>query len=247
MLEIYVHPRCSKSYRVFCLLRSLPPGGQIAFLNVEKRPFYALERGVFSVPAFSLDGRIVLQGYFEDDEVKSLVEQGKVYVKDFEEAYVRLLKSMYHSFTVASAVYLAGDPSILANSASYLLSASGALFVPESERFLRYVASRLGPEVFPQIERDLLRNIAGNFARDLYWLFGETPTRGLAESLGEKYFYTWLLSRASIGRVFVPHSLKKPEVEVRVSKAWSYVLGVIDKVGERVVEEQQKIPADWLS
>ena len=246
VLEIYVHPRCSDSYRVYSLLRSRGLLKQVIFLNVERSPFHALEKGVFSVPAFSLDGRVVLQGYVVDREVRSLVVDGRIQVRDLEEAYARLLKSIYHSFTVASAVYLAGDPSILLGSESYLMSASGAYFVQEGERFPRHVAERLRPSVFPEMERNLLRNIAGNFARDLYWLFGETPTRTLAERMGEGFFFSWLLSRASIGRVFVPHSIDKPGMRERVSKAWSYVLDVVDKVGERVVDEQRGIPADWL-
>ena len=246
MLEVFVHPKCSESYHVYTILKTEGLLGRINFLNVEKAPFHALEKGVFGVPAFSIDGRVVLQGYFEDHEVKSLVAEGRIHVKSLEEAYARLLKSIYHSFTVASAVYLAGDPSIILGSEAYLMSASGAYFVPEGGSFPKYVAERLGPSVFPELERDLLRNIAGNFARDLYWLFGEAPSRTMAEGLGEGFFSAWLFSRASIGRVFVPHSLAGQGVRERVSRAWSYVLGVVDKAGQRVVDEQRGIPAGWL-
>lgn len=242
-----MHPRCADSYRVYRLLSSrTPQSTRITYLDTEKYPFRALEYGVFSVPAFSLNGRLVLQGYFEDEEVVSLASGAGLRVSSLDEAFSRLLKSVYYSLTVASAVYVAGDLSVVAGSKSYLMSASGAFFVPEGEKFPEYAARRLSQTPFSEVEQGLLRNIAGNFARDLYWLTGEVPTRERVEKLGEGFFEAWLLARASIGRVFVPQSSPRPGLRERVSKAWSYVLGVIDKAGARVKEEQESIPQGWV-
>ncbi|MEM3981172.1 MAG: hypothetical protein QXQ34_03145 [Thermofilum sp.] len=245
MLQVYVHPRCSESFHVYQLVTELGLLN-VSFVNTELDPFGALSKGVFAVPAFEKDGKIILQGWFTREDLLSLLKEGVIKVSSKEEAFERLLRSVTASFTVASAVYVVGDLSIVSGSPEYVMSASGAFFLSGGEEFLDYAMWKLRETEFASIEEKLLRSIAANFARDAYWLRGSIPTRRELENMGSGFFETWLAARASIGRVFVPHSYAWEGARERVKRAWSYLLEHIDEIGPRVREEQEGIPRDWI-
>ncbi|QOJ78550.1 hypothetical protein IG193_07275 [Infirmifilum lucidum] len=247
MLTVYLHPRCSDSWHVYKLLEKNSLLELVKLANTEQNPLLALSKSIFSVPAFELSGKVVLQGYFTDEEVISLVRSGKIYVGSPEEALDRLMKSVFSSFLVASAVYLSGSFSVLLDARDYVYSASGALFLPEHETFLELARSKLKAATLGEHdEKYFVRIIAGNFIRDLYWLRGEPLDRSTVENLGYSYFREWMLLRSSLGRVFVPHSRPPAHVEEKVRRAWEYTLDRADTIIARVVEEQASIPDGWV-
>lgn len=245
VFRVYVHPRCFDSYRVYQLAAELHVR-HVSFVNTELDPFGALSRGIFAVPAFEKDGKIILQGWFTQEDFLSLLKEEKVNISSKEDAFGRLLRSIAASFTVASAVYLVGDLSIVAGSPEYLMSASGAYFLSDSEEFIDYATWKLRETEVESIEERLLRSVAANFVRDTYWLRGDVPTRSEVESLGSSFFEAWLAARASIGRIFVPHSYAWEGLHERVKRAWAYLLQHIDEIGSKVKEEQEMIPQDWV-
>uniref|UniRef100_A0A7C3SLG3 Uncharacterized protein n=1 Tax=Thermofilum pendens TaxID=2269 RepID=A0A7C3SLG3_THEPE len=216
------------------------------FVNTELDPFAALEKGVFAVPAVEKDGVIVLQGWTPWEDVLAVIQGGKVKVSSMEEAFDRLLRSIASSFTVASAVYAAGDLSIIAGSTTFILSASGAYFLEDSSSFLNYASTKLRETSLETLEDTLVSVIAGNFARDFLWVLGKPPRRSDLERLGFEGFKLWFTARTSVGRVFVPHSFNWPGLEERLSKAWEYLLENIDEIGVKVAEEQSKLPEGWV-
>ncbi len=247
MLTVYLHPRCSDSWHVYKLLEKNSLLELVKLVNTEQAPLLALSKSVFSVPAFELSGKVVLQGYFTDDEVISLVRSGRIHVGSPEEALDRLMKSVFSSFLVASAVYLSGSFSVLVDARDYVYSASGALFLTEHETFFELARDKLRTATLgEEDEKHFVRIIAGNFIRDLYWLRGEPLNRDTIENLGYSYFREWLLLRSSLGRVFVPHSRPPADVEERIRKAWEYTLHRADTIIARVLEEQASIPAGWI-
>lgn len=245
MLRVYVHPKCSESFHVYQLATELGLLN-VSFVNTELDPFGAFSRGIFAVPAFERDGKIILQGWFTQEDLLCLLKEGAIKVSSKEEAFERLLRSVAASFTVASAVYVVGDLSIVAGSPEYVLSASGAFFLGNSEEFLDYATWKLRETDVTTIEEKLLRSITANFARDLYWLSGEAPTRTEVESLGVRFFKVWLAARASVGRVFVPHAYSWEGLHERVERAWSYLLEHIEEVGPKIKKEQESIPPNWV-
>lgn len=247
MLSVYMHPRCSDSYNVYLLLERNSLLERVKLVNTERNPLQSIRLGVFSVPAFVENERVILQGYLSEAEILSLLTTGRIDVPSLEVAVERLMKSVFSSFLVASVVYLSGSFEPVAHSEDYVLSASGAFFITEQRKFLEVAKERLTTTTFDEsIERSLLRVIAGNFVRDYYWLRGEVPTRESLSKLGEEYFRDWLFLRASLGRIFVPHSQPPEGLKNRVRKAWEYLLERVDTISARVLEEQSKIPNDWL-
>mgnify|MGYP001772551868 CR=1 FL=1 len=250
MITIYAHPRCADSYHIWRLLQQNLLLDSVKFINTQNYPLSALEHSVYSVPAFATDEKVVLQGFFTDEEVLELVKTGYIKVEDEDIAYQRLVKSIFSSFLTASIVYLQGtfEPLIYAN--QYLLSASGASFLPfeRQRKFLELAYTRLKElKVTTEDERKFFRIIAGNFLRDLYWLKKRKISREILESIDESYFYDWFMQRVSLGRVFVPHSQSlPPESSERIRKAWNYTLERFDVLLSKVREEQESIPENWL-
>jgi len=247
MLKIYMHPRCGDSWHVYQLLERNSLLNLVKLTNTEEHPFPALSKGVFSVPAFELKDRVVLQGYFTEEDVILLAKDGRMRIKSTSEALDRLMKSIFSSFLVAAAVYLSGTFKVLLDARDYLLSASGAFFLPEQETFLQAAREKLTQaSIDDSSRRSFHRIIAGNYVRDLYWLTGTPPRRDTIEKLGLNFFCDWLLLRASIGRVFVPQSSPQAGLDVRVREAWEYTLEKADAIAGKVLEEQAKMPRDWL-
>ncbi|MEZ0346715.1 MAG: hypothetical protein ABWK01_09205 [Infirmifilum sp.] len=220
----------------------------VKLVNTEKYPLHALENGVLSVPAFAIENNVVLQGYFTDEDVVHLIQTGAIKIQGFEEAFERLIKSIFSSFLVASTIYLKGSFDVLQFSEKYLLSASGAFFLPERKTFLDMVNIKFRDlKVDSSNERNFLRIIGGNFVRDLYWLRRKLPSHDELQALGIRFFREWLFQRASLGRVFVPQSVTQTQdLEARVEKAWNYILERFDRIASHVLEEQQAIPENWL-
>lgn len=236
MITVYLHPRCSDSYKVFMFLKEKNYLDKVKVVNTERQPLLAVEKSVLGVPAFELDGEVVLQGWVSMDDVEEFFENGKVSVKDFDEGFDRLLKSVWSTFAVASVIFVAGTLDVLVGAERFLLSASGGFFLRDRDGFLRYLENRIRETGFDEVVRGLLRSILGNFLRDVYWMFGKAPNREFVEKLGFEFFRSWLYSRASIGRVFVPQSFGG--ADDRVALAWEYVLKRADRVGPEIVEEQ---------
>lgn len=245
VIRVYVHPRCIASYTIYEKISEQGIAG-IIFVNTELDPLASLEKGVFAVPAVEKDGVVVLQGWTPWEDVLAVVQGGKVKVSSAEEAFERLLKSITSSFTVAAAVYAAGDLSIVAGSTTFMLSASGAYFLEDSAGFLDYAASRLRETSLEALEDKLIAAISGNFARDFLWVFGAAPRRSDLEKLGFEGFKLWFTARASVGRVFTPHSFGWPGLGERLEKVWSYLLENVDTIGAKAEEEQSKIPEGWI-
>jgi len=247
MLKIYMHPRCGDSWHVYQLLERNSLLNLVNLTNTEEHPFLALSKGVFSIPAFELKDRVVLQGYFTEEDVILLAKDGRMRIKSTSEALDRLMKSIFSSFLVVAAVYLSGTFKVLLDARDYLLSASGAFFLPEQETFLQAAREKLAQALIDDSNRKSFhRIIAGNYVRDIYWLTGTPPRRETIEKLGLSFFRDWLLLRASIGRVFVPQSSLPAGLDVRVREAWEYTLEKADAIAGKVLEEQSKIPRDWL-
>ncbi|AKG38176.1 MAG: hypothetical protein ACP5II_01170 [Infirmifilum sp.] len=248
MITIYAHPRCSDSFHVYQLLEQNSLLETVKFVNTETNPLSALEAGVFAVPAFAKAGKVVLQGYFVDEEILELVKAGSILIEDEKSALDRLIKSILSSYLTSSIVYLKGSFDVLLHSEQFLLSASGAFFLPEQRNFLSMAYKYLsGLKITEENERSFHRIIAGNYIRDLYWIRGGNISRTTLESLGENHFREWILQRSSIGRVFVPQSYPlTAEVLDRIHRAWIYTLERSEIIIQRVREEQEKIPKDWL-
>uniref|UniRef100_A0A7C4B9R3 Thioredoxin n=1 Tax=Thermofilum pendens TaxID=2269 RepID=A0A7C4B9R3_THEPE len=245
MIRVYVHPRCIASYTIYEKISEHRITG-VVFVNTELDPFASLEKGVFAVPAVEKDGVVVLQGWTPWEDVLAVIQGGKVKVSSVEEAFERLLKSVTSSFTVAAAVYAAGDLSIITGSTTFMLSASGAYFLEDSSGFLDYAASRLRDTSLEAVEDGLIAAISGNFARDFLWVFGTPPRRSDLERLGFEGFKLWFTARASMGRVFVPHSFSWPGLEERLKKLWEHLLEKVDVLGAKAAEEQSRIPEGWV-
>jgi len=245
VIRVYVHPRCIASYSIY---EKISEQGvtTVVFVNTELDPFASLEKGVFAVPAVEKDGVVVLQGWTPWEDVLAVIQGGKVKVSSMEEAFERLLKSIASSFTVAAAVYAAGDLSIVAGSTTFMLSASGAYFLEDGSRFPDYAAAKLRETGLEAVEEDLVTTISGNFARDLLWVSGSPPRRSDLEKLGFEGFKLWFAARVSLGRVFVPHSFSWPGFKERLEKVWKHLLENLDELGTKVAEEQSKIPEGWI-
>ena len=239
MITVYLHPRCIDSYNVYKHLVEKNYLARANIVNTEVSPLLALEKSVLGVPAFELNGEVVLQGWFELSDVDDLFLEGSVSINGFEEGFERLLKSVWSTFTVASMVYVSGSLEVLASMNKFLLSASGGYFLEDKKGFLSHVKRRLNSTEFNVVERGLLRSILGNFLRDVFWTYKETPDKAFIENLGYREFRKWMFWRASVGRVYVPQSLNYDDS--RLKTAWEYVLERADRVGPKIVEEYEKL------
>ncbi len=85
MITVYLHPRCSDSYNVYMFLKEKNYLDKTRIVNTEKQPLLAIEKSVFGVPAFELDGEVVLQGWVELGDVEELIVKGRAGVVSFEE------------------------------------------------------------------------------------------------------------------------------------------------------------------
>lgn len=99
--------------------------------------------------------------------------------------------------------------------------------------------SGLDPGAFSE---KLLRNIAGNFVRELYWLHGHVPGIDyVCKYYNEDVFLHWLAARASFGRVSVAHVFSSDRVQARVEGAIEYLVSNFEGLREAITREQEKL------
>ncbi len=248
---VYLHKGCSDSYRLFKRLSDAGLAGKVVFLDAEKNPFQAYSKGILSVPAVEWRGAIVFQGRVWFDALRNIVEKGELPRRkvSVEEAVDSFLKGVLSAFTAVAWAYVQWSLRELASFTPFSLAVTGLTLHSGNvekvyEEFKQAVAQREA-ELLEEIRGGMLRSMAGNFARELYWVHGRVPDREETERLYPfKVFSHWLMLRPTYGRVGI--MLRKPEdsLENRLLEAYEYTLSKLDEIKGRVEEEQGRLLRD---
>ncbi len=90
----------------------------------------------------------------------------------------------------------------------------------------------------------MMRNIASNFVRELYWLYErKLDKEDIAKTYPLEVFSHWLMVRGgAVGRVGLRiYPLSDKTVISRISEAYLYLFNNYDSLWEKVVKEQRKL------
>lgn len=247
----YLHKGCSDSYRLFKRLSDAGLAGKIVFLDTEKNPFQAYSKGILSVPAVEWRGAIIFQGRIWFDALRNMVEKGELLRKriSVDEAVDGFLKGVLSAFTAVAWAYVRWSLRELASFTPFSLAVTGLTLhsgdVKKAYWEFRRAVAQCEAELLEEIRVGMLKSIAGNFARELYWVHGMVPDRKETERLYPfKVFSHWLMLRPTYGRVGI--ILRKPEdgLENRLLEAYEYTLSRLEEIKGMVEEEQGKLLRD---
>jgi len=249
-VEIFIHRNCIDCNILLEWLEQKNLLGFVQVIDTELYPFLALERGVLSTPSIFIDGKLYFAGVVDYDELEKILTLDNVTSKriiDKEKLVEKLMEGITNSFAVTAWIYINRDFDALFAQKDFVMAVTGLVDSENSEEmynYLRTVMLRDGEKYLEEWKEVMIRRIASNFVRELYWLYNRKLD---PEDVKKRYpletFAHWLMVRGgAVGRVGLRiHSLSNIEVVSRIAEVYDYLFKNYDEIWSRVIQEQSKI------
>lgn len=217
---------------------------RVKIVDTEKYPFEALQRGVLSTPSIFIDGKLKYAGKVDLQEFKEILKGDVKGNNKASDPVEELMIGVVNSFAVTAWLYLHRNFEALLDQREFVQAVSG---VGDDQRLYDELIERVrskGEELLKKWEERMLRNIASNFVRELFWLYGRKLSWAEIES---KYplevFAHWLMLRGgAVGRVglsIIP--LSNREALSRIRMAYNYLNSHCDELWDKVMKEQWEL------
>ncbi len=241
LATIYLHPKCYSSFKLYKYLIEEGLLDKVKLIDTSKHSFEPLAKGIISVPAVEKDGKIFFQGAVDHALFKKLLS-GKPPHQENLDYKAGLIDGIINSFLASAWVYLTQDLAAVYDLKEFTLAVTGMIFSQDPLGEYERRRAELTALDVASFEKGLIRNIAGNFLRELYWLHGGIPAKDMVERkyTGEVFLH-WLASRASIGRVSVAHTLLDADAAERSEKAREYIFSRYERIAPKIVKEQEEL------
>lgn len=238
--RIYIHPTCYSSYT---LVKYLLDRGLINEVNiVDTSNPSSLDVRILSVPWVTLGSRVIAADPVTGSEIESMIRGA--YKPVVDNPLESFLKTLLASSYASSLALLHGDVSYAVF--RELVEASLRTYYsgvdPES---VAEILRREGRSLYESLEVKLAKVLAVNYVRELYWASSGTLSHEMLVSATNRLSVTsWLLAKASIGRVGLPgNPLKSINVD-----GVELVISILEAEGSKIVEgirrEQETIFSD---
>jgi len=243
---LYVHKTCASSYSLY---RELASRGLLG--SVELRPHHspADEEGrlIWSVPWLTVNGEPAGTDPLPLEVVEAAVSGSRLAPP--RDPAGKFMEAVLHSAIAASMVLVNETLKPVLDEAF----ASAALHSPltgvDPREALAEVASR-EEELLSEWMGKLARAAAISFVREAWWAGGgavsESTLTRLVESGG---FKTWLLGKASVGRLGLPSDPRVVAENRWVAEAENFIVKAAPALIRKVAREQEEILGDqeWMS
>ena len=235
MIRVVIHHTCKSSYTLY---KALKGEAGINFEMATTPYFPYLRQYVLSVPAVFKDGELVLLDPVEPGDVLALREGKTEKELDVEEAVENAVRAVMASQAMLSAVMLYKslrpvlDPEIVA-------VISRARFHKQEHKvgqIAKVLAEREAGILEEHWER-FVKLLTFGLVRELYWLGIDV------EEVEKSHVKMWLLAKATVGRLGLPHPVPKVPEEV-ADAVWAVLKESGRRYLDRVIEEQQIIQSD---
>jgi len=242
MLKVIVHPTCPSSRSLLLGLEERGLLGKVdVVVAVDPWRSTSISRGiVWSVPwVIRDDGTPIAADPVSTDELEVIIQGGDMNIsKDPMDAFVEaVLHSGYA--TVVSLLHESLEPVLDLGFVSAALRSP--LTHEDPDAFIKSVRRELD-SLYSRIRGKLLRAAAIGFARDLYWALGR---RIDGETLGRAAtswnVATWMIAKASIGRIGLPSIPGKPRAAGEIA---DFLARTSNGLARRIRKEQEEIVSD---
>ncbi|MGQ4832719.1 MAG: glutaredoxin domain-containing protein [Candidatus Asgardarchaeia archaeon] len=247
MIEIIIHKTCPTSLKVVKFVREHNLSEKTVIIDAAERPYYAITKGVISVPAIFVNGKIIAMGPVDFDSLYERLTTGRVYVEDIDAKYgmKQTFIAILDALGTASWVYLKEDIKEILEYRLLVEPTIGIVDWEESrkEEYLKdvydYFLSK--KETFLKTySKYFFKNFTKNFIREYYWRTGEFPSESVFDVYTEDVFGHWLATRGTIGRIGLRlEILQDPHKKELVHKAYVAVKESFPKIRDEVVKEQE--------
>ncbi len=242
---IYVHKTCASSHGLY---RSLASRGLLG--SVDLRPAVAPvdDSGhlIWSVPWLLVDGEPAGTDPLGLEVVEAAIRGERLEPPgDVGEAF---MEAVLHSALAASIVLVNGSLRPVLDERFVSAALHSPLTGVDPSEAAREIAGR---------EEDLLsgwlgklaRAVAISFVREAWWASGGNLTAAAVSKLVESGgFKTWLLGKASVGRLGLPGDPRDLAENPRVAEAEDFIVKAAPALVRRVAREQEEVLGDeeWM-
>ncbi len=242
---IYVHKTCASSYGLYRELAS-----RRLLERVELRPTIApvdeTGRLIWSVPWLLVDGAPAGTDPLSFEVVKAAIAGERVEApRDVGEVF---MEAVLHSALAASIVVVNGSLRPVLDEGFVSAALHSPLTGVEPSEAARAIAER-EQELLEAWLGKLSRAVAISFVRESWWASGgainASSLTKLVESGG---FKTWLLGKASVGRLGLPGDPRDLAENPRIAEAEDFIVKAAPALIRRVAREQEEVLGDqeWM-
>ncbi|MCC6041667.1 MAG: hypothetical protein LM554_00760 [Desulfurococcaceae archaeon] len=199
-VEVLIHPTCLSSYRLIKKLIEKNTISRVKLVSMENL-FQIINYKAWSVPWIIVDGQAAATDPVEYPELEAIIENRELVVRDPLEAFKN---TIIHSGYLSSIVALWGSINPILNNEVI----SVAIREPITKINVEYVKERIvekKEEIYREIIDVVYRTLGIAFVRELLWASrGELTEDDLTKYVDPLIVKTWLIAKASIGRIGLP-------------------------------------------
>ncbi len=210
MVKLYVHRLCLSSYTLFKELKARDMLGKVKFVDVSNN-LRVVRKGVFSVPALEVKGRLVAVDPIDVELIEAIVfneDLSRFAPKTVEEAVEAFFKSLYASGYLSCVSLIHGLEVILKDvSVLKLLTRLSLGSTLKTSEVVEGVRKQLTKDEGNKVRNSLLNVCFKNYVRELIWLNPKASYEEIRNLLNENNVASWLLAKASVGRALIPNNL----------------------------------------
>lgn len=249
-VEIFTHRTCTECNMLLEFLEQKSLLGKVTVIDTELYPFIAFERGVISTPSVFIDGKLVFAGVVDYEELEKLLRGENVKVTiNKDELVQKLMFGIINSFAATAWLYVNRDFDAFMAQRDFVLAVTSLSLVDQQTaneyyNYLRNVMVKEGEKYLEEWKDKMLRVIAANFIRELYFLYERKLSN---EEIMSKYplevFAHWLMIRGgTVGRVGLRiHPLSEKGTLNRISEAYVYMLSNSSSLWDKIIKEQEEL------
>ncbi|MGC8993843.1 MAG: thioredoxin, partial [Pyrobaculum sp.] len=229
MIRIVLHHTCKSSYTLYKALRGTP-GLKFEMATLPYFPY--LRQYVLSVPAVFVDEKLTLLDPVEPSDVQALLDGKTEKELDIDEAVENAVRGVMASQALLSAVMLHKslkpilDPELVA-------VISRARFHKQEHKtpqIIQRIRER-EEEILAEHWEHFVKLLALGLVREMYWLGIDV------EEVEKSHIKMWLLAKATVGRLGLPHPVPKTREDV-VDSVYTVLREAGRRYMDRVAEEQ---------
>lgn len=245
-IEVYTHSRCAECTILLQFLRERNLLDKVRVIDTEKYPFLALEKGVLSTPSIFVDGKLLYAGVVDFGELEEILVKGEVRTTDVQinELIDRLMNGVVNSFAMTDWLFLNPDPDALMDQKDFVLAVTGLIKDPKRDEKLNSLHTDVRKNwngILEAWKIKMMKNIASNFVREIYWLYERKIPKEEVESMYPlEVFAHWMMVRGgAVGRVglrIMP--LSDTSTLSRIAEVYEYLTANYDQILDRIASSE---------
>lgn len=228
-LTAYIHNSCPHSRELLSILESMNLTIHTEIIDVAEKPFLALRDGILSVPALFLDDRMIVSGTVDKEWLESYLRLFSNDLPDREAMFKNFISSTLDNAGTAIYVYLNEDYRAIFDNDEFLLTTSGLsrYIINDTCELLDTLEDSVEAffkQFLKEKEHLLLKVIALNFMREIYWMKKDIYEFSYIETnYSSQAFAHWLFVRSAIGRIGLNNKIEYSRLEAKSAAVWEYI------------------------